>query len=199
MSREEFFGKLAGLDEHRLRHAHGFGRFAVLAAPQLVRWDSRYGWTRSGWGSIARKETRLAGVLARALEAPDMWVTFADRYLDALDHADGGRNLQLDQRTWDLAEWHDLLMDRLPDYDADDRLDRLARHPALGGPELTFFQAKLARQRRSRAQSPARARVPCPASRPRRVPAARGRDRRPPAGPHSADHGRTARQALRSR
>jgi hypothetical protein len=31
--------------------------------------------------------------------------------------------------------------------EADDRLDRLAEHPVLGGPELTFFQAQLAEQR----------------------------------------------------
>jgi hypothetical protein len=131
----------------RMRHAYGFGRFAVLAAPQLARWESRYGWTRRGWGSIAQKEASLASILARTLEAPDMWVTFADHYLDALDHADGVRDFQRDQRTGDLAEWHGLLLDRLPDYDADDRLDELSQHPALGGPELTFFQAQLARQR----------------------------------------------------
>jgi hypothetical protein len=33
--------------------------------------------------------------------------------------------------------------DRLPGYDADDRLDKVAQHPALGGPELAFFQAQL--------------------------------------------------------
>ncbi len=131
----------------RLRQAYGFGRFAQQAAAQLVRWESQYGWTRSGWGSIAQNETSLASVLVRTLEAPDMWVTFADHYLDALDHADGARDFQRDQRTGDLAEWHGLLLERLPDYDADDRLDRLTQHPALGGPELTFLQAQLARQR----------------------------------------------------
>ena len=131
----------------RLRHAHGFVRFAALAAPQLVRWESQYGWTRGGWGSIAQKEDSLASVLGRGLEAPDMWVTFADHYLDALDHAGGMGDFERGQRTGDLAEWHGLLLDRLPDYDADDRLDKLAQHPALGGPELTFFQAQLARQR----------------------------------------------------
>lgn len=131
----------------RLRQAHGFGRFAVRAATQLVRWESRYGWTRSGWGSIAQKEASLASILARKLQAPDMWGAFADHYLHALDHADGVRDFQRDQRTGDLAEWHGLLLDRLPDYDADDRLDKIAQHPAVGGPELTFFQAQLARQR----------------------------------------------------
>jgi hypothetical protein len=131
----------------RLHHAYGFGRFAVRAATQLVRWESRYGWTRSGWGSISQKEASLASVLARKLEAPDMWVTFADHYLNALDRASGVGDFERSQRTGDLAEWHGLLLDRLPDYDADDRLDKLARHPALGGPELKFFQAQLARQR----------------------------------------------------
>jgi hypothetical protein len=131
----------------RLRHAYGFGGFAAQAAPQLARWESQYGWTRSGWGSIAQKEASLASVLVRMLDAPDMWVTFADHYLHALDHAGGVRDFQRDQRTRDLTEWHGLLLDRLPDYDADDRLDKLTRHPALGGPELTFLQAQLARQR----------------------------------------------------
>lgn len=52
-----------------------------------------------------------------------------------------------DRWTGDLAEWHGLLLDRLPDYDAEDRLDKIAEHPTLGGPELTFFQAQLARHR----------------------------------------------------
>jgi hypothetical protein len=76
-----------------------------------------------------------------------MWVTVADQYLGALDQASGMRNSEGDRRTGDLAEWHGLLLDRLPDYDADDRLDKVAQHSALGGPELTFFQAQLARQR----------------------------------------------------
>jgi hypothetical protein len=33
------------------------------------------------------------------------------------------------------------------DTDADDRLDRLVTHRALGGPELTFLQAQLAHRR----------------------------------------------------
>ena len=131
----------------RLRRVHGFHRFSADAANHLVRWESQYGWTRSGWGSIAEKETSLAGLLARKLEASDMWVAFADRYLDALDQVGGTTNFDRDRRTGDLAEWHGLLLDRLPGYEADDRLDKISRHPALGGPELTFLQAQLARQR----------------------------------------------------
>lgn len=131
----------------RLRRAEGFDGFSTRAATHLVRWESRYGWTRRGWGSIPEKEASLASVLARQLEAPDMWVAFADSYLDALDKADRTRDFERDQRTGDLAEWHGLLLDRLPDYDADDRLDKIGRHGALGGPELAFFQAQLARQR----------------------------------------------------
>jgi hypothetical protein len=131
----------------RVRHAHGFGRFAVLATNQLLRWESQYGWTRGDWGTVAQQEASLASVLARKLEAPDMWVTVADHYVGALDQASGMRDFERDRRTEDLAEWHGLLLDRPPDYDADDRLDKVARHPTLGGPELTFFQAQLARQR----------------------------------------------------
>jgi hypothetical protein len=40
-----------------------------------------------------------------------------------------------------------LLLERLVDGEADDRLDRIATHCALAGAELTFFQARLAHQR----------------------------------------------------
>jgi hypothetical protein len=50
------------------------------------------------------------------------------------------------RRTADLATWNSLLLDRLPDYDAADRLDRLTEHPALGGAELLLLRARWARQ-----------------------------------------------------
>jgi hypothetical protein len=142
----------------KLQARHGFAGFAERAAPQLIRWESRYGWTRSGWGRVSEKETSLASVLAQMLPAPDMWVGFTDRYLDALDQAardDAARpnrawrptGRDRDRRTGDLAEWHGLLLDRLIGSEAEDRLDRLASHPALGGPELLFLQAQLAHLR----------------------------------------------------
>ena len=141
-----------------LQAHHGFSGFAQRAAPQLIRWESQYGWTRSGWGRVSQKETSLASVLARMLPALDAWVGFADRYLDALDRrardAPATRNRvwqstgrDRERRTADLAEWHCLLLERLIGSEAEDRLDRLARHPALGGPELEFLQARLAHQR----------------------------------------------------
>jgi hypothetical protein len=136
----------------------GFAEFAKRAAPQFVRWESRYGWTRSGSGRISEKETSLASVLGRMLSAPDMWLQFADRYLDVLDQAGRGagptpkhdwrpENSNRERRTADLAEWHGMLLERLLGSEAEDRLDRLARHPALAGPELGFFAAQLAYQR----------------------------------------------------
>lgn len=68
-----------------VRERHGFARFATVAAAQLPTWESAYGWSRSGWGKLAEKETTLASVLARTLRAPDAWTTFADCYLNALD------------------------------------------------------------------------------------------------------------------
>ncbi len=134
----------------KIRDQHGFPGFAERAAPQLIRWESLYGWTRSGYGRVSEKETSLASVLAQMLPAYDMWAGFADRYLDALDQLTGddqakpnrawqptGRDR--DQRSADLAEWHSLLLHRLMDSEAEDRLDRLARHRALGGPELGFL------------------------------------------------------------
>jgi hypothetical protein len=145
-----------------VRERHGFARFATAAATQLPRWESAYGWSRSGWGKLAEKETSLASVLARTLRAPDAWTAFADCYLDALDqiaHTEAARpaswpaysypdsNYRCSDRTRDLAEWHSLLLERLAGSEAEDRLDRLAGHPALGGPELTFVQARLAQLR----------------------------------------------------
>ncbi len=141
-----------------LHARYGFAGFAERAAPQLIRWESRHGWTRSGWGRVSQKETSLASVLAQMLAAPDMWVGFTDRYLDALDRlardapttpnrAWRPRGHDRDQRTAALAEWHHLLLDRLIGSEAEDRLDRLTRHPALGGPELGFLQAQLAHLR----------------------------------------------------
>jgi len=141
-----------------LQAEHGFAGFAQRAAPQLLRWESRHGWTHSGWGRVSRQETSLARVLAQMLAAPDMWVGFTDRYLEALDRLardaparpDRGwqpRGRDRDRRTGELAEWHRLLLERLIGSEAEDRLDRLACHPALGGPELGFLQAQLAHLR----------------------------------------------------
>jgi hypothetical protein len=144
-----------------VRDKHGFQALACQAPRQLIRWESRYGWTR-GWGQVHGKETTLAGVIARMLAAADMWTVFADQYLDALDlvarteaanpkpkhpwvfpDADYTRRHRADE----LAEWHALLLERLVGSEAEDRLDRLVRHSALAGPELTFLRARLARER----------------------------------------------------
>ncbi len=142
----------------RVQDQLGFDELARSAAPQLVRWESEHGWTRTGFGRVREKETSLAAVLERMLTAPDMWVTFADQYLEALDavaaggaattrHGRHSPDRGREQRADDLAEWHLVLLDRLSGGDAEDRLDRLAGHPALGGPDLTYFQARLAHRR----------------------------------------------------
>jgi len=97
------------------------------------------------------------------LSVPDAWTVFADRYLDALDEITraGARkpassrsdfsypdsDFVRKDRTRDLAEWHAMLLERLAGSEAEDRLDRLVGHPALGGPELTFVRARLAELR----------------------------------------------------
>ncbi len=90
------------------------------------------------------------------LAVPDAWVTFAGHYLDALDRTvigDSARDqpwrsgdFVREQRTSDLAEWHTILLPRLADTEAEDLLDRLVGHRALGGPELDFLRARLAHQ-----------------------------------------------------
>jgi hypothetical protein len=142
----------------RILDRSGFAEFALSAAPQLIRWESEYGWTRTGFGRVREQETSLAVVLERLLTVPDHWVTFTDRYLDALDDVGarsaarttsrrGAPDQGRERRADDLAEWHLTLLDRLFGSDAEDRLDRLATHPALGGPDLIYFGAQLSRRR----------------------------------------------------
>jgi hypothetical protein len=136
----------------------GFDELTRSAALQLVRRESKYGWTRTGFGHTREKETSLAAVLVGILTVPDRWTTFADRYLEALDALAAGSaatprpgryssDRSREQRTGDLTKWHLVLLDRLSGGDAEDRLDRLAIHPALGGPDLTYFRAQLAKRR----------------------------------------------------
>ncbi len=143
-----------------IRDRHGFAYFAQHAAPQLIAWESEFGWTRSGDGRVADQETQLGSMIVKMLPATDMWITFTDRYLDALDRLVGTasstastrhRGYRADRsrrdRAENLADWNLALLDRLFGSEAEDRLDRLATHPAFDGPESTFLQAHLARRR----------------------------------------------------
>ncbi|HEY2578869.1 MAG TPA: hypothetical protein VGI74_21395 [Streptosporangiaceae bacterium] len=149
-----------------LRDRYGFAGFADRAAPQLIRWESRFGWTRSGWGQLSEKETPLADVLTRMLTIPDMWSGFAERYLSALDEAGRSDTAASDQswsgsdpkrkrkqRADNLAGWNLVLLDRLDGPETGHLLDKLAAHPALDGPERTLLQAHLAQRRGDRARA----------------------------------------------
>ena len=132
---------------------HGFQPFTETAAPQLIRWESRHGWTRYGEGSVAAKETALAVVLARMLRVPDTWEGFAEQYVRALDTlCDQGASTRRirhsaarteQERSQALAQWHGLLLENLADTEGG-LLDRIVTHAALGGPEQTFLSARLA-------------------------------------------------------
>lgn len=148
----------------RLRDRHGFPGFAERAAPQLLRWEAPYGWTRYGFGSVAEKETTLAQVLSGMLQIPDHWESFASHYLAALDAAAAGsarsapgrgrsRARDAEDRADSLADWHLLLLDQLQGTDGAELLDRLADHPALAGPERDHVAAVLAHQRGDIAQA----------------------------------------------
>lgn len=142
----------------RTLEPRGVAGLAEQATEQLVRWESPHGWTRSGWGKVSEKETTLAVVLARLLRDPGAWVECADGYLRSLDEVvetDPGRartfyssvDHRRKDRARDLAEWNGMLLERLADYDAADRLDKLDGHPAFAGAEHRLFRAKLARKR----------------------------------------------------
>src|SRR5271165_1051887 len=157
---------VAALWESVLRH-DGPAAFASRVPAQLIRWEADYGWTRRGYGQVAEKETALAVPLARLLATPDMWRTFAESYLDALDaagRADPRRprtvygssdetRYRRHERTKDLAAWHEMLLDRFAGTPVDELLDRLAASPALAGPELTFLRARIAERRGDVAQA----------------------------------------------
>jgi len=146
--------------ESVLRH-DGPADFVSRAPEQLIHWESDFGWTRRGYGQVAEKETTLAVPLARLLATPDMWRSFAESYLEALDAAgradpkrprsvygsfDETRHRRR-ERADDLADWHEMLLERFAGTPEDDLLDRLAASPALGGPGLVFLRAKIAARR----------------------------------------------------
>jgi len=128
----------------------GFAAFADSAAPQLIRWESRYGWTRHGYGPVAAKETPLAVVLAGMLRVADTWERFAQAYLRALDEVSTGgaksSGRAKEERAGELAQWHGLLLENLDDADGG-VLDRIVGHDALAGPDQKFLSARLAYRR----------------------------------------------------
>ena len=122
-----------------IRREEGPAAFYEIAAGQLLRWETRWGWSRMGWGWVSERETPLAEVLAGMLSTPDAWGQFADQYLRALDavgeqgRPGRGRDWSWQERMANLEAWHELLRDRLAHGEYEDRLDALARHPALAG------------------------------------------------------------------
>lgn len=134
----------------------GFSAFVRRAMPQLVRWETRYGWTRSGCHAICEQEVQLADVISELMRSRgglDRWTAVADAYLDALSSAPrpvnivGEREYVLRRRTGYLSRFHELLLERMAGTEDENRLDRIAKHPVLAGPELSFFQARLAHRR----------------------------------------------------
>jgi hypothetical protein len=151
---------VAALWESVLRH-DGFAAFAARVPGQLIRWEADYGWTRRGYGQVAERETPLAVPLARLLATPDMWRTFTECYLQALEEAgradprrpragygsSGETSYRRKERTDDLACWHETLLDRFAGTPEDELLDQLVASPALAGPGLIFLRAMIAQRR----------------------------------------------------
>ncbi|HQR79428.1 MAG TPA: hypothetical protein PLT68_04335 [Actinomycetota bacterium] len=111
----------------RTRAVYGPSEFTQRACAQLLRWESRHGWTRRGDGWVAARETSLAQVAAELLTTPDMWNEFAEVYIAAL----AGRRSQEGRRasSYDLGEWHALLSERLIGSEYEGILDRVGRPP----------------------------------------------------------------------
>jgi hypothetical protein len=63
----------------------GSAALAEHAMPQPARWESRFGWTRTGLGAVSEGEISLASVFAGLLGGPDALAACADGYLEALD------------------------------------------------------------------------------------------------------------------
>jgi hypothetical protein len=98
---------------------------------------------------------------SRPSETPDMWRTFAEAYLEALEvagRADSKRprtvygsfdktSYRRKERADDLAAWHGMLLDRFAGTPEDELLDRLVASPAFAGPELVFLRARIAERR----------------------------------------------------
>lgn len=138
----------------KVRQEFGMDSMLKLAVGHLLRWESPHGWTRRGFGKVAEKETSLASALARFLKIPDHWEKAASHYVEELDqladtpstkrqHFSSGYT----NRAQALADWHSLLLDQLLGSQHEELLDRIATHPAFRGPERTYFQARLARER----------------------------------------------------
>lgn len=144
----------------RRRRAHldgdarrtGCGGLADCAAPQLIRWKRRYGWTRFGEGWVAERERSLAEVLAPMLADTDAWGTFAAAHVRALDGLATipGASATVTRRANghnNLAQWHAMLLERPVDMEYEPLLDDLAAHPALPGSRRTFLDSRLAHLR----------------------------------------------------
>lgn len=151
---------VAALWESVLRR-EGFAAFVGCVPEQLIRWEAGYGWTRRGDGEVAEKETPLAVPLARLLATPDMWRTFAESYLEALEvagRADPGRPRGVygtfdetrylrTERANDLAAWHEMLLDQFAGTPEDELLDRLVVSPALAGRGLSLLRTRITERR----------------------------------------------------
>lgn len=134
----------------------GFPALVARVPRDLIRWESAFGWTRSGGVRIAQKERQLANVLAALLPGHDAWAALADAWVVAFAGvcrraASRDRSLcrassgYVPRTSSAFARWHDLLYQHLHGSDAADRLVRLAVIPGDHAWDLWLLRVRLAR------------------------------------------------------
>lgn len=162
------FSDRVGILWRAVLHRQGFSAFATIAAAQIIHWEAPYGWTNGDASAIRDKETTLAAIVKELVHGADAWLEFMRAYLQALDRAASpsqavaprsrsqrwrqereaeDRRREAGRRAERLGELHAALLDALLGSDGEDRLDALARHAALDGPERTYIAARLAASR----------------------------------------------------
>ena len=130
----------------------GFRSFAKHAAIQLIKWDSRFGWTYSE--TLKPKEAQLSHIVSSLIKGADAWLEFAEAYLDGLnqiynelkkkaDEGVGKQWLRDRIRTYDikLSDWNEILITRLSESGEDEMIEKIIQHKLFGPAQRKVLKA----------------------------------------------------------